>query len=416
MRDPVCGMDVSTEGAQAQRLYEDYAGRRYFFCTAVCREVFLMNQERFAPLEELSARPPELSEDSEKLRRSGLLPWLEQAVKQKASDLFLSVGKPPMLKAFGLFKPLAEAPLTSERLTRITEALLPEPKLAQFRQDREVDMGLEVQGLSRFRVNAFREQNGIAIAFRPISLRIPTLSELKLPPIVENLTHCPRGLILVTGPAGSGKTTTLAAFIDAINQREERHIITIEDPIEYVIPDRRSLIHQREVGFHTQSFADGLRNALRENPDVIVTGELRDLESISLAIRAAETGHLVLGTLHSGSATQAITRILDVFEAALQPQIRTQLAQSLQAIVAQRLLKRRDGPGMVVATEALIATYAVRNVIQQNRLQELRGYLECGAGKGMHTLEQSVQTLVNQGSVGADALREASQSFAEESQ
>lgn len=412
MRDPVCGMDVSAEGAQAQGLYEDRAGRRHFFCAATCREVFLMNPERFAAPEEPLAGPPAPSGNSEQLHHSGLLPWLEQAVRRNASDLFLSVGKPPVLKVFGSFRPLTEEPLTSERLTRITEALLPEPKLAQFRQGREVDMGLEVQGFSRFRVNVFQEQNGLVIAFRPISLRIPTLSELKLPPIVENLTHCPRGLILITGPAGSGKTTTLAAFIDAINRREERHIITIEDPIEYVIPNRRSLIHQREVGLHTHSFADGLRNALRENPDVIVTGELRDLESISLAIRAAETGHLVLGTLHSGSATQSITRILDVFEAALQPQIRTQLAQSLQAIVAQRLLKRRDGPGMVVATEALIATYAVRNVIQQNRLHELRSYLECGAGKGMHTLEQSVQTLVNQGLVEADALREAGRNFA----
>lgn len=375
-----------------------------------------MNPERFTAPEAPFAQPPEPSEPSERLRHSGLLPWLEQAVRQNASDLFLSVGKPPTLKVFGSFVRLAEAPLTAERLTRMTEALLPEQKLAQFRKGREADMGLEVEGLSRFRVNAFQEQSGLVIAFRPIPLRIPTLSELKLPPIVENLTHCPRGLILVTGPAGSGKTTTLAAFIDAINRREERHIITIEDPIEYVIPDRRSLIHQREVGFHTQSFADGLRSALRENPDVIVTGELRDLESISLAIRAAETGHLVLGTLHSGSATQSITRILDVFEAALQPQIRTQLSQSLQAIIAQRLLKRRDGPGMVVATEVLIATTAVRSVIQQNRLQELRSYLECGAGKGMHTLERSVQTLVNQGSVEAGALREASQSFAEESQ
>jgi twitching motility protein PilT len=411
MRDPVCGMDVDGEEARAQKLCGDYAGQGYFFCAAVCRQAFLMDPKRFVNRQEQSdlvggglsgtLRSFDPSDVKERLGHSGLLPWLEAAVRQNASDLFLSVGQPPTLKVFGSFRLLGDVSLREGHLARIVEALLPEPKLAQFKQGREVDMGLGVKDLSRFRVNAFREQNGIAIACRPIPMRVPSLQELKLPPIVEKLTHCSRGLILVAGPAGSGKTTTLAAFLDAINQREERHILTIEDPMEYVIPNRHSLIHQREVGLHTRSFADGLRNALRENPDVIVTGELRDMESVALAIRAAETGHLVLGTLHSGSAVQAVTRILGVFESALQPSIRVQLSQSLQAIIAQKLLNRRDGKGMVVATEALIATYAVRNVIQQNRIQELRSYLQCGSQEGMHTLEQSVRSLTDQGLVDA---------------
>lgn len=459
MRDVICGMDVIVEQAEQACLYEDYAGMRYYFCAETCRHVFLMEPGRFIqqPIgavtghcelcrktihqgESASAlniggntyqfccptcasvfvgrsnerkaldaatvipSPPSLSE---RLQRCGLLPWLEQTVRHNASDLFLAVGDRPTIKVFGSFKPLNDAPLTSQRLLEIIETLLPESKRALFQAGREVDIGMEIEGFSRFRINVFREQDGSAIAFRPVPQRIPSLGELGLPPIFESFTRCARGLILVTGPAGSGKTTTLAALIDAINQRDERHIITIEDPIEYVIPNKRSIIHQREVGLHTQSFTDGLRNALRENPDIIVVGELRDRESISLAIRAAETGHLVLGTLHSGTAIQSITRVLDVFEAELQGQIRVQLTQSLQAIAAQRLLKRRDGTGMVAATEVLIATLAVRNIIRQSRLQELRSYMEIGERNGMHSLDSSIQSLIKQGIVGEEALREA---------
>lgn len=350
--------------------------------------------------------PDQPSPMTERLRRCGLLSWLEDAVRLNASDLFLSAGDRPTLEIYGSFKPLGDAPLTAGRLAQITEALLPEPKRAQFLEGREVDVGLAVEGLTRFRVNIFREQGGNSIAVRPFPRRIPTLAELRLPPIVESLSRCPRGLILMTGPAGSGKTTTLAALIDTINRRDERHIITIEDPIEYVIPNQRSLVHQRELDTHTRSFADGLRSALREHPDIIMVGELRDRDSIALAIRAAETGHLVLGTLHSGTAVQAITRILDVFDAELQGQIRIQLTQSLHAIVAQRLLKRKDGTGMVAATEVLMATLAVRNIIRQNRLQELRSYMEIGERTGMHTLDNSIQTLVQQGLVGDGALQE----------
>ena len=286
------------------------------------------------------------------------------------------------------------------------EALLPEHKQEAFREGREVDLGLEVEGLTRFRVNIFRERLGNAMAIRPFPRRIPSLEELGLPPVLDGLTQAHRGLLLVTGPAGSGKTTTLAAFVDTINRREERHIITLEDPIEYVIPNQRSLIHQREVGLHTQSFADGLRSALREHPDVIVVGELRDADSTAMAIQAAETGHLVIGTLHSGRAVQTITRIVDVLDAQVQNQIRIQLAQSLLAIVSQRLLKRQGGPGMVVATEVLVESLAVRNVIRQNRLQELQSYMEAGGYAGMHTLDHSIRALLDRGVVGPEAMRE----------
>ncbi|MBI4597857.1 MAG: PilT/PilU family type 4a pilus ATPase [Candidatus Omnitrophica bacterium] len=459
MRDPVCGMEVVVEQGEQAQFSEDHAGTRYVFCAEACRRVFLMKPERFlaqqpqAPtghcelcrktihvgetvspltirgstyqfccptcasvfLSQSGERPvPSLVQSAqqpdnliERLTHCGLLPWLEQAVRQHASDLFLAVADRPTLKVYGSFKPLNEPPLTTDRMSQIIEALLPEAKRAQFLEGREVDVGIGIEGLSRFRVNVFREQDGQAIAFRPLPHRIPTLAELGLPPIFESLSRCSRGLILVTGPAGSGKSTTLAALIDAINQQDERHIITIEDPIEYVFPNKRSLIHQRELDAHTRSFADGLRSALREHPDIIMVGELRDRESIALAVRAAETGHLVLGTLHSGTTIQAVTRILDVFEAELQGQIRIQLTQSLQAIVAQRLLKRRDGSGMVAATEVLLATLAVRNVIRRNALHELRGYIELGVHEGMHALESSIKSLVTQGIVGEEALREA---------
>ena len=312
-----------------------------------------------------------------------------------------------LFRSYGVFKRLSEIPLNGEQVAEIIQAILPANKKTQFREGHEVDLGLGINGLSRFRVNIFRQQNGDSLAIRPLPYKIPTIEELKLPDVFGDLILLKRGLILITGPTGSGKTSTLAAFINAINQREEKHIITIEDPIEYVIPNQRSLVHQREVGWHTHSFADGLRNALRENPDIIVIGELRDLESISLAIRAAETGHLVLGTLHSGTATQTLTRVLDVFDTARQPQIRVQLAQSLQAICSQRLLKRSDGQGMVVATEIMIATFALRNIIRQNRIQVIRGYMETGMREKMHTLKQSIQALVNAGVISEDALSDA---------
>ncbi|MBF0505095.1 MAG: PilT/PilU family type 4a pilus ATPase [Candidatus Omnitrophica bacterium] len=341
------------------------------------------------------------------LNECGLLPWLQRAVNSHASDLFLSDREQPVLKIYGTFKRLGENAITTEKLYKIISAILAPQRLKEYQNGREVDMGLDVPGCSRFRLNIFRHQTGTTIAIRPIPYKIPEMRELGLPPVLEDLAHLKHGLILITGPAGSGKSTTLASFIDQINRQEERHIITIEDPVEYFIEPQRSLVHQREVGCHTSSFSDGLRSALRENPDVIVVGELRDLDSISLAIRAAETGHLVVGTLHSGTAIQAITRLLDVFEAGRQSLIRVQLAQSLLAVCSQRLYKRSDGNGMVVATEMLIATLAIRNIIRDQRINEIRGYMAMGMREQMHTLKQSIQVLIDEKLVDASCISES---------
>lgn len=458
MYDPVCGMKVSPEAAEKQHLCQDYFGIKYMFCSLSCYQVFQMDPQRFAQQEKTDPQVsrcdlcskairdggetskvtirgkiyqfccptcasvytskiqtdyPKTSEPNEiieRLKSCGLLQWLEEAVQQNASDIFLSVSEPPILKVYGIFKQLDNVALKSEQLSQIIHALLPENKLSKFLEAGEVDMGLDLEGLSRFRVNVFREQNGDAVAIRLLPHKIPTLEELELPDVFQDISRLQRGLVLITGPAGSGKSTTLAALINTINHREEKHIITIEDPIEYVIPSKRSLIHQREIGIHTQSFGDGLRNCLRENPDIIVVGELRDLESISLAIRAAETGHLVFGTLHSGTAIQALTRLLDVFDGERQAQIRIQLAQSLQAICAQRLFKRRDRQGMVVATEILIAILAVRTIIRRNSLIEIQGYIDAGRYEQMHSFKQSIQALIDAGIVDTDVLQQAEDS------
>jgi len=344
---------------------------------------------------------------SDLLNECGLLPWLHKAVQLHASDLFLSNGEQPVFKIYGTFKRLIENAVTTEKLLKIINVILAPEKLEHFKNGQEVDMGLDVPECSRFRLNIFRHQTGMTIAIRPIPYKIPEMKRLGLPPVFGDLAHLKHGLILITGPAGSGKSTTLASFINHINQQEELHIITIEDPVEYFIEPKRSLVHQREVGVHTASFSDGLKSALRENPDIIVVGELRDLESITLAISAAETGHLVVGTLHSGSAVQAITRLLDVFEVGRQALIRVQLAQSLQAICSQRLYKKSDGSGMVVATEVLIATLAIRNIIRGQRVHEIRGYMETGMREQMHTFKQSIQVLVNQKLVDASCMMDS---------
>ncbi|MDE2027669.1 MAG: PilT/PilU family type 4a pilus ATPase, partial [Candidatus Omnitrophica bacterium] len=244
----------------------------------------------------------------------------------------------------------------------------------------------------------------LSMAVRPLPRSIPTLDELELPGVFHSLTGLKHGLVLITGPAGSGKTTTLASFIETVNQREQKHVITIEDPIEYLIANKRCLIHQREVGEHTASFADGLRNALRESPDIIVVGEMRDLETIALALRAAETGHLVLGTLHSATAVQAITRIIDAFDSIRQKQVTIQLAQSLQCVCAQNLFKRRDRGGMVLTTEVLIGTLAISNLIRQDRIHEIHGYMETGIAENMHTFKQSIQSLMDTGMIEKQEL------------
>jgi len=341
---------------------------------------------------------------TENLKHAGLFKLLEQAIHKSASDIFLSIGEPPVLRIYGSLKRLNEPPVTEESLSKMIDSLLPDSKRWQYLEGREVDFSIDVEKLSRFRVNIFREHRGYAVTFRPIPRRIPTFEELGLPAVMRELTNLTKGLILLTGPTGNGKTTSMASFIEMINQNHERHIITLEDPIEYIIPHKRSLVHQREIELHTRSFAEGLRGAFRENPDVIMIGELRDLESISLAVRVAETGHLVLGTLHSGNATQSITRILDVFEEGLKGQVQKQLSMSLAAVVSQKLLKKQDGLGMVLATEVLVATPAIRNVIRSGQLQQIKMYIETGKKEGMHTLQQCVKELIQKGLVSSEAL------------
>jgi len=328
-----------------------------------------------------------------------LFSWFKEAASQDASDLFLSVGESPVLRICGNFKKLSDQVLDHQTLEGFIRFILPENKIRRFLEGKDVDLGLEIKNVSRFRINIFRHHKGLSLAVRPLPFKILSLNELGLPEVFVRLTSMKRGLILITGPAGSGKTTTLASFVNSINQNEERHIITIEDPIEYLIENERCLIHQREVGWHTTSFSDGLRNALRESPDVIVVGELRDLESISLALRAAETGHLVLGTLHSGTAVQALTRLIDAFDSTRQEQVKVQLAQSLQCVCSQILIKRKDKPGMILATEILIGTLAISNLIRQNRIHEIRGYMETGQAEKMHTFKQSITQLIGSGMI-----------------
>lgn len=366
-------------------------GKVFTFCCPSCEMSFLSKD---LPQDFSSTYSAHSFEET-----NPLFVWLQQAYSQQASDLFISVGEMPTLKIYGAFKKLSDKILDHQTVENFINLVLPQNKVSEFTEGRDVDFGLEIKDNGRFRINIFRHHKGLSLAARPLGHDLLSFSELGLPDVFNDLVNLKHGLILITGPAGSGKTTTLASFINAINQNDERHIITIEDPIEYLLPNKRSLIHQREVGWHTASFSDGLRSALRESPDVIVVGELRDLESISLALRAAETGHLVLGTLHSGSAVQAITRIIDVFDSRRQDQVMVQLAQSLQCICSQNLIKRIDRPGMILSTEILIGTLAISNLIRQHRVHEIRGYMETGQAEKMHTFKQSMKQLIDAGIV-----------------
>jgi twitching motility protein PilT len=347
--------------------------------------------------------PADLSA-ADRCRQCELLPWLEEAVASKASDLFVSVGEVPTLKIFGQFRKIWNTPVSVGKMSLVLDSILTRSQSGRFfKEGREIDFALDVNGLCRFRVNLFQSREGASLAFRPIPRNIPAMRALGLPGILHEWSRLTKGLVLITGPTGSGKSTTLASLLDEINRRDERHIITIEDPIEFVIPHQRSLVHQREIELHTRSFADGLKSALRENPDIIMAGELRDPESMMLAVRAAETGHLVFSTLHSGSAVQAITRILDVFEPAERTRMQAQLAQSLQGIVAQKLCRRLDGNGMALATEVLVPTPAVRNLIRLDQLAQIKSYLETGREAGMHTMEQSTDALVQKSLIAREA-------------
>ena len=322
---------------------------------------------------------------------------LREAVARHASDLHVTVGVPPLIRINGALIKLDLPALGVDDTAQLFEEIVAEDRRVQFNQNGEIDFSYTVFGLSRFRVNAFRQRGSIAIAIRIIPERVPSLQELKLPDIVRELARKPRGLVLVTGPTGSGKSTTMAAMIDQINSERACNILTLEDPIEYLHRHRKSIINQREIGADSRTFANALRAALREDPDVILVGEMRDMETISIAVRAAETGHLVLATLHTGDAAQTVDRIIDVFPPYEQQQIRVQLSLTLQGIVAQQLLPRMDGNGRVAAVEVLVATPAARNLIREGKSHQLLSVIQTGAKSGMQSMDAALRDLCRSG-------------------
>lgn len=334
---------------------------------------------------------------------------LELSVKEKASDLHISPKLPPMMRIQGDLKPLKDAAvLNAEDTKALIYNVMSADQQKEFETALELDFGVIVPNVAGFRVNAFHEINGIAAVFRVIPSKIPTLEELDLPPIFKTLLDLPNGLILVTGPTGSGKSTTLAAMVDYINMKEECHIITIEDPIEFIHESKKSLINQRQVHRDTHDFTAALRSALREDPDVILLGEMRDLETIRLALTAAETGHLVMATLHTSSAPRTVSRIVDVFPAGEKNIIRNLLSESLQGVISQTLVKTITG-GRVAALEIMTGTSAIRNLIREDKIPQMMTSIQTGSEFGMTTLDQHLQTLLSKQIISLEVARAASQ-------
>jgi len=330
---------------------------------------------------------------------------LEEVIKKKASDLHLQVGLPPMIRVDGSLMPISGTDVLSDEMVEsLVFAILDEDQKQILLKDKEFDFSFAFGDLGRFRVNAFHERGNLAAALRLITNDVLSVEQLGLPPIVGRFAEYPRGLILVTGPTGSGKSTTLASMINKINNERSEHIITIEDPIEYTHRSKKSVIVQREVHYDTYSFSAALRSALREDPDVVLIGEMRDLETIASAITIAETGHLVFATLHTNSAAQSIDRMIDVFPPHQQPQIRSQLANILMAICSQRLVPAIGG-GRVAATEILVATPAVRNIIREGKTHQLEAVIQTGAEFGMQSMDKTLVTLVHNGTISYDEAR-----------
>jgi twitching motility protein PilT len=328
--------------------------------------------------------------------------YLQEVWDRKGTDLLLTAGAPPMARIDGLMQPMNGQALQPEEIEKVvTETLSPE-LLDQFNTAKEIDFSFNWQGQARFRVNCFRQRGSMSMALRLIPFAIPNFDDLGLPPIVERFVKLPHGLILVTGPTGSGKSTTLAAMIDYINKERALHILTIEDPIEYVHHHNKSAVNQREIGEDTISFQRALRSALREDPDVLLVGEMRDLETIQFALTIAETGHLVFATLHTNDTAQALDRIVDVFPAGQQSQIRVQLANSLAGIIYQQLLPRSGEEGRVATFEVLVANHAIRNLIKEGKTRQIRNIVATSTAEGMQTLETSLTNLVQQGIVNYD--------------
>ena len=331
---------------------------------------------------------------------------LEEIVRKNASDLHLQVGLPPMMRLDGVLAPFpGYNPLNAEEVEHLVFAILDDDQQKILIKDKEFDFSFAFGDLGRFRVNAFHERGNLAASLRLIPNQIKTITELGMPPVIQSFADFPRGLVLVTGPTGSGKSTTLAALIDKINSEKAQHIITIEDPIEFTHKSKRSAIVQREVHYDTYSFSAALRSSLRQDPDVVLIGEMRDLETISAAITIAETGHLVFATLHTNSAAQSIDRMIDVFPPHQPPQVRSQLANILQGICAQRLVPAIGG-GRVVAAEVMVANPAIRNIIREGKTHQLDTVIQTGSDQGMQTMDRTLVKLVQSGVVTYDDARE----------
>jgi len=327
------------------------------------------------------------------------------SAKQNASDLHLSAGLPPMIRVDGDVRRINLPPLEHKDVHGLIYEIMNDSQRRDFEEHLEHDFSFEVPGVARFRVNAFNQNRGAGAVFRTIPSKVLTMSDLGLGQTFRDIAAVPRGLVLVTGPTGSGKSTTLAAIIDFINENRYDHILTIEDPIEFVHESKKCLVNQREVHRDTHGFGDALRSALREDPDIILVGELRDLETIRLALTAAETGHLVFGTLHTTSAAKTIDRIIDVFPAAEKSMVRSMLSESLQAVISQTLIKRANG-GRIAAHEIMIGTPAIRNLIREDKVAQMYSAIQTGSNAGMHTMDQCLANLVAARNISRDAARE----------
>ena len=329
------------------------------------------------------------------------------SVKNTASDLHLSAGLPPMIRVHGDVRRINLPPLEHKDVHGMIYDIMNDGQRKVYEENLEVDFSFAIPGLARFRVNAFNQDRGAAAVFRTIPSKILSLEQLNTPKIFTELSLKPRGLVLVTGPTGSGKSTTLAAMVNHVNDNEYAHILTIEDPIEFVHESKKCLINQREVGPQTHSFSNALRSALREDPDVILVGELRDLETIRLALTAAETGHLVFGTLHTSSAAKTIDRIVDVFPGEEKEMVRAMLSESLQAVISQTLLKTKDGSGRVAAHEIMLGTPAIRNLIREAKIAQMYSAIQTGASLGMQTMDSNLADLLRRNIISPAAARAA---------
>jgi twitching motility protein PilT len=327
---------------------------------------------------------------------------LKTAYEADASDVHLIAGHPPVVRIHQVMTPLEMPVITREIARKFLETMAPPEALATFERQKDADFSFQVDGLARYRVNAHMQKGMVGLAMRMIKTKVPPLSALNLPEVIARLTYLPRGLVLVTGDTGSGKSTTLAAMIEAINQRYRKHIITLEDPVEYVFESKQCILEQRELGQDMPTFSSGLKHALRQDPDIILVGEMRDLETTALAISAAETGHLVLSTLHTCSASQTVERIIDMYPGGQQNQIRSMLSNTLQAVLSQTLFSRVDRPGMVPAVEVLLCTPAVRNLIREARTFEIPNVIETSRAIGMCSLDSSIAELYFNGFISRE--------------